>query len=64
MVKKIRKHRKEELNLRAKLEIALARLHEDVYNVTKQAHVWEIKNALDAIESRKARGAAMRAKVK
>lgn len=52
------------MDLRAKLEIATATLHEDVYNVTKQGHVWEFKNALEGVENRKARGATVRARVK
>lgn len=52
------------MDLKAKLKVAMATLHEDVYNVTKQGKVWEIKSTLEGVESRKAKGASVRARVK
>ena len=61
---KAKEFRKEELDARAKLEIAIASLHEDIYNVDKQEEVSRLNNILEEIETRKTRGATIRARVK
>ena len=61
---KAKEFRKEELDARAKLEVSIAALHEDVYNVDKQGEVSRLNNILEEIETRKARGATIRARVK
>lgn len=53
-----------ELNLKANLEVVVATLHENVYNVDKHGRVNQLKHSLDEIETRKAKGAAVRARVK
>lgn len=63
-IQKAKEFRKEELDRRANLENALARLHEDVYNVFKQGEVREIKNALEGVESWKAKGDIFRVRMK
>lgn len=63
-MQKAKEFRKEELGLRARLECAIASLHEDVHNVGKQGKVMELQNALEEVESRKARGATIRSRVK
>ena len=61
---KAKKFRKNELDTRAKLEIAIASLHEDIYNMDKQEEVSRLNNVLEEIETRKTRGATIRAQVK
>lgn len=63
-IQKTKDYRKEDFDLRAKLEIAIACLHEDAYNVDKQGKVWRIKNALEQVENKKAKGATIRSRVK
>lgn len=54
---------KEELDVRAKLELATASLHEDMYNVIKQDKVTKIKSTLEEMKSRKARGTTIECRV-
>lgn len=61
---KAKQLRRVELDTRAKLEINIAKLHEDLYNVDKQGEVNLLQNTLDGIETGKARGATIRARVK
>ena len=61
---KAKEFKRRELDLRAKLEVAIATLHEDVHDPVKQGEVSRLIIALDEIESRKARGATIRARVK
>lgn len=61
---KAKEFKKEELDTRASLEVATALLHEDVYNEDKQGKVNQLRNKLDEIETRLARGAAIRARAK
>lgn len=49
--------------MRAKLELATAILRDDVCNVNKQGEVMELKTALEGVETKKARGAAIRFRV-
>ena len=53
-----------ELDTRTKLEVAMARLHEDPYNLGKQGEVSHFQNIMKGIVTHKARGAAIRARVK
>lgn len=46
--------------MRAKLEVATAILHNDVYNMNKQGEVLDLQNALDEAGMRKAKGVAIR----
>ena len=59
-----KKHKREELYARANLETATARLHEDIYDLDKQSEVNKYKNIIEGIETRNARGATLRARVK
>lgn len=52
------------LDTRANLELATAVLHDDVYNMDKQGEVNRLWNMLEYIEGRKAKGAAIRSRVK
>ena len=61
---KAKEHKREELNARANIEIATAKLHEDIYNVELQGEVNQYKQVLEEIEMRKARGAMIRSRVK
>ena len=61
---KAKEHRREELNARANLETAIARLHDDIYDEGKQGEVNKYKGIIEGIEDRKARGATIRARVK
>lgn len=45
-----RENKKEELDIKAKLKIASAKLHEDMYNVATQGEVSELSKALENIE--------------
>ena len=51
-----RGNKREELDTRANLEIAVANLHEDIYNADKQREVNVLRQVLDGIETRKTRG--------
>lgn len=44
-------YRKEELDLR--VELAIATLHDNVYNTSKQGEVMELKKVLEGLETRK-----------
>ena len=55
---------RDELDTRANLERAIAVLHEDVYNEAKQGEVNKLRHKVEEIETRKARGAVVRSRVK
>lgn len=61
---KVKENRLEELSTKAKLEVATASLHDDIYNVKNQGEANQVKNILKDIEMRKARGVAIRSRVK
>ena len=61
---KTKEHKREELNARVNLEVATARLHDDIYNVELQREVYQYKRTIEEIERRKARGASIRSRVK
>ena len=61
---KARKHKREELNARANLEVVTAKLHDDVYNEELQGVANMHKRTLEEIETKKARGATIRSRVK
>ena len=54
---KAKEFRKTELDARANLQIAIATLHDDIYNIDKQGEVSRLNNILGEIEARKTRGA-------
>lgn len=54
----------EELNAKVKLEVAMATLHKNTYNVQRQREVNRYNGHLKEIESRKARGVVVRSRVK
>ena len=54
-------HKRKEQDARASLETAMARLHEDIYNINKQGKVNKYKSIIEGIETRKAKGATIRA---
>ena len=55
-----REYRKEDLDLRAKLGVAIDVLHDYTYDVNKQGEVTKLKNAFEMVEARKAKGAAIK----
>lgn len=59
-----REYRRVELDIRAKLEVVTAQLHEDFYNTHMQGEVSELRKALEEIDTRKVKGAYIRFKVK
>lgn len=59
-----RENKKEELDIKAKLEIASTKLHEGMYNITLQGEVSKLSKAIEEIKIGKARGATIRSKVK
>lgn len=59
-----KENKKEELDIKAKLEIATTQLHHNMYNTEIQGEVSELSNALEEIEVWKARGAPIRSKLK
>ena len=61
---KAKEFKRRELDLRAKLEVAIATLHEDTHDPVKQGEVSRLAMAMDEIENRKARGATIRARIK
>ena len=61
---KAKENRKLELDTMAKLEVATAKLHEDIHNVERQGEVHKLKHIMGEIDNRKARGAAIRSRVK
>ena len=61
---KAREHKKEELNARANLEVATIKLYEDIYNEELQGVTNMYRRILEDIETRKARGATIRSRVK
>lgn len=62
--KQTREHKREELDTRVNLEIAVATLHDDVYNLDKQGEINHLRQILDGIETKKATGAAIQARRK
>ena len=52
-----------ELDTKAKLETTTFNLHEDPYNICKQGGMNHLQGTMDNIETHKARGAAIRARV-
>ena len=46
------------------MEIVIATLHQDIYNIDKQEEVSRLNNILEEIETSKARGATIRARLK
>lgn len=54
----------EELDIQTRFEVAIAFLHEDAYNVAKQGKVSELKKTLKKFETKKAKGNAVRSRVK
>lgn len=61
---KVKENRWEEFSTKAKLEVATTSLHDDIYNVEKQGEVNQLENILKDIEIRKAKGAAIKSRVK
>jgi hypothetical protein len=61
---KARVNKKMKLDTLAKLEVATANLHEDINNFQKQEEVSRLKEVIVNIETRKARGAALRSRVR
>ena len=61
---KVQENRKIEFDVKAKLEVATANLHNDIYNVDLQGEVSRYKSILDEVEVRKTRGVMVRLKVK
>lgn len=61
---KAKEQRWEELSIRAKLEIAMASLDNDIYNIENNGEVNQHKYILEEMETRKARGAVVKSKVK
>ena len=61
---KAKKFRKKELDTKARLEVALATLHEDAYDTGKQGEVSRLTKVMEELENKKARGATIRARVK
>ena len=59
-----RGNKREELDIRANLKIVVTNLHEDIYNADKQGEVNELRQTSYGIETKNARGAAIRARVK
>lgn len=53
-----------ELDTKAKLEVTTAKLYEDMHNLEKQGEVHRLKHIMGEIDNRKARGAAIRSRVK
>ena len=47
-----RGNKREELDIRANLEITIANLHEDIYNANKQGEVNVLRQVLDGIETK------------
>ena len=61
---KVKELRKTELDTKAKLKLATVPLHEEFYNMDKQGVANRIKWAMEEIETWKAKGAAIRSRVK
>ena len=61
---KANEFKRRELDLKAKLEVTLAILHEDTYDPVKQGDVSKLSMTMDEIENKKARGETIRARVK
>lgn len=61
---KARDFKKKKLDTGADLEKATAEMHEDVYNEAQQGEVSRLKHKLDELKTRKARGVAIRSRVK
>ena len=52
------------MDTKARLEVALATLHEDAYDTGKQGEVSRLTKVMEELENKKARGATIRARVK
>lgn len=52
------------LDTRDNLEMTTTVLHNDIYNVEKPVEVNQLRNKLEGIETRKAKGTAIRSRVK
>ena len=61
---KAREVRRLELDTKAKLGIATAKLHKDPYNISRQGKVSHLQDKIDDIKTHRARGAAIRARIK
>ena len=61
---KAKNNRKVELDTKAKLEVAMTNIHEDIHSFEKQREVNQLKNTMNNIETRKAKGATIRSRVK
>ena len=61
---KATEQKNEDLYARANLEIAMARLYEDIHNEIKQGEVNKYRDITKEIKNRKAKGATIRARVK
>ena len=61
---KVQENRKIEFDVKAKLEVATANLHNDIYNVDLQGEISRYKSILDEVEVRKTRGVMVILKVK
>ena len=61
---KARENKKLELDTKANLELATVALHDDIHNPDKQREVEKLRYILGEVDNRKARGAAVRARVK
>lgn len=61
---KARELRRLELDTKARLGIATAKLHEDLYNIIRQGEVSHLQDKIDGIEIHRARGATIRARIK
>lgn len=61
---KVQENRKIKFDVKAKLEVATANLHNDIYNVDLQGEISRYKSILDEVEVRKTRGVMVRLKVK
>ena len=53
---KVRELRRLELDTKAKLGIATAKLHKDPYNISRQGDVSHLQDKIDGIETHRARG--------
>ena len=61
---KAKEHKREELNARVNLEVVTVQLHDDIYNEEIQGKVNQFKRTIKKIETQKARGATISARVK
>lgn len=61
---KTRDNRIVKLNSKAKVKVVIANPHENIYSFEKQREVNRLKNIMDSIETRKAKGAGIRSRIK